>query len=49
MPPEERAAWSNLVNSLPPLPPGLEVPTPDDYRVIMPPGLKDATAANPPP
>lgn len=46
MPPEERAAWSNLVNSLPPLPPGLEVPTPDDYRIIMPPGLKDVAATN---
>jgi hypothetical protein len=46
MPPQERAAWSNLVNSLPPLPPGVEVPTPDDYRIIMPPGLKDVTATN---
>lgn len=45
MPPEERAAWSNLVESLPPLPPGVEVPTPDDYQVIMPPGFKAPNAA----
>jgi len=47
MPAEERAAWSNLVNSLPPLPPGLEVPTPDDNMPPLPPGMKDATAKNP--
>jgi len=46
MPPEERAAWRNLDDSLPPLPPGIEVPTPDDYRIIMPPGMNPATATN---
>jgi hypothetical protein len=46
MPPEERAAWRNLDNSLPPLPPGVEVPTPDDYRIIMPPGMNPTTATN---
>jgi len=46
MPPEERAAWSNLVNTLPPLPPGVEVPTPDDNMPPLPPGLKDTTTTN---
>ncbi len=35
----EREAWQNLTDRLPPLPPGLEVPTPDDVWKIMPPGM----------
>jgi hypothetical protein len=42
MPPADRAAWDKLADRLPPLPPGLEVPTPDDVWKIMPPGLNNA-------
>ena len=42
----DREAWQNLTDRLPPLPPGLEVPTPDDVWKIMPPGMNPQAAVN---